>query len=78
MDKSLTTTTILTQKEEESNNKHEEEEDNIGESANKKQKLNDNVESDLPKNNEKLVKKRKYALLIGYQGSGYFGLQRST
>ena len=48
-------------------------EEEEGESVSKKQKLNHDEES---KNEEKLVKKRKYAILIGYQGSGYFGLQR--
>ena len=46
------------------------------ESLAKKQKLNDDSTS--KNNNDKLVKKRKYALLIGYQGSGYYGLQRNV
>jgi tRNA pseudouridine38-40 synthase len=29
-------------------------------------------------NGEQVVKKRKYALLIGYNGQGYFGLQRNS
>jgi hypothetical protein len=52
-----------------------EEEDQV-ESLVKKQKLNDDDLSKIGEN--KLVKKRKYALLIGYQGSGYYGLQRNV
>ncbi len=52
----------------------------------KKQKL-DNDDPSLPKIDavvpvsvepSTLVKKRKYALLIGYSGEGYFGLQRNA
>ena len=46
------------------------------ESLVKKQKLNDDDLSKIGEN--KLVKKRKYAFLIGYQGSGYYGLQRNV
>ncbi len=53
---------------------------NDGETESKKQKLNeDKIENpvDLTVNDKStLQKKRKYALLIGYQGSGYYGLQR--
>jgi hypothetical protein len=50
----------------------------------KKQKLNQE-ESESTTNSEvltksdtsvQLIKKRKYALLVGYSGEGYFGLQR--
>ena len=47
----------------------------------KKQKINDQNESinetqSETKTDDQKVKKRKYALLIGYSGEGYYGLQR--
>ena len=47
----------------------------------KKQKINDQNESinetqTENKTDDQKVKKRKYALLIGYSGEGYYGLQR--
>lgn len=59
-------------------NKRPDEEDEV---AVKKQKLNDQNESinetqSETKTDDQKVKKRKYALLIGYSGEGYYGLQR--
>ena len=59
-------------------NKRPDEEDEV---AVKKQKLNDQNESinetqTENKTDDQKVKKRKYALLIGYSGEGYYGLQR--
>ena len=57
----------------------EDEETEIGCSKRKKlqliDKVSDNKIEEITKENSK-VKKRKYALLIGYSGEGYFGLQR--
>ena len=52
--------------------------------ANKKIKLDNSeqaaVENNEPNNESKRpgIKKRKYALLVGYCGEGYFGLQRNS
>jgi hypothetical protein len=47
----------------------------VGNQAKKLKLADENGEND---NNadEKLTKKKKYALLVGYSGEGYFGLQR--
>ena len=67
--------------------------DETVETAKKKQKLDDGpslptidssseacvpVAPTIPVASATLVKKRKYALLIGYSGEGYFGLQRNA
>lgn len=60
-------------------NVNEESEDNCSNA--KKQKL-DEPATDKAISTEaepaKLLKKRKYALLLGYSGEGYYGLQRSV
>jgi len=60
---------------------------NADETVIKKQKLSDESKTDLLKveevvqtpeeSNKSQIKKRKYALVIGYCGEGYFGLQRN-
>ena len=53
----------------------------VDEVQNGQQEASPIVETNTEKNEENLAqkinKKRKYALLIGYCGEGYFGLQRS-
>lgn len=68
-------------------NKCELEQSDENETVIKKQKLSDEPQSDLVKveeiiqtpeeSNKSQIKKRKYALVIGYCGEGYFGLQRN-